>query len=112
MSHHTKLLYASKNYEWYLGNKIWNPENFDEYQTLKENTAENERRKIKIDLSLNERGLLLHKYILYIPNLVDIKLTVMDELHKWSYSGHPRYQKMITMIRKDFFCPNMKKKVT
>ena len=35
----------------------------------------------------------------------------MNELHKRSYSGHPRYQKMITMIIKDFFWPNIKKEV-
>ena len=35
----------------------------------------------------------------------------MDELHKRPYSVHPRYQKMIAMIRKEFFWPNMKKEV-
>ena len=35
----------------------------------------------------------------------------MNELHKRPYSGHLRYQKMITMIRKDLFWPNMKKEV-
>ena len=40
---------------------------------------------MKSDLSLNGRGLLLQKGRLYIPNSEDIKLTVMDELHKWPY---------------------------
>ena len=35
----------------------------------------------------------------------------MNELHKQPYSGYPWYQKMITMIRKYFFWPNMKKEV-
>ena len=35
----------------------------------------------------------------------------MDELHKWSYSGHHRYHKMMTMMRKDLFWPKMKKEV-
>ena len=35
----------------------------------------------------------------------------MDKLHKLPYLRHPGYQKMITMIRKDFFWPNMKKEV-
>ena len=35
----------------------------------------------------------------------------MNELHKRPYSRHPGYQKMITMIRKDLFWPNMKKEV-
>ena len=48
---------------------------------------------------------------MYIPNITEIKLTVMDELHKIPYLGYLGYQKMITMIRKDFFWPNMKKEV-
>ena len=59
--------------------------------------------QVKIDLSLNGRGLLLHKRRLYIPNSTDIKLIIMDELHKIHYSGHPGYPKMITMTRKDVF---------
>ena len=35
----------------------------------------------------------------------------MNELHKQPYSGDPGYQKMITMIKKDFFSPNMEKEV-
>ena len=35
----------------------------------------------------------------------------MNELHKRPYSEHIGYQKMITMIRKDLFWPNMKKEV-
>ena len=35
----------------------------------------------------------------------------MNDLHKRPYPWHPRNDKMITMIRKDFFWPNMKKEV-
>ena len=49
--------------------------------------------------------------MLYIPNIREIKLIVMDELHKRPYSGHLGYQKMITMIRKNFFWSNMKMEV-
>ena len=35
----------------------------------------------------------------------------MNELHKRPYSGHPGYQKIITMTMKGFFWPNMKKEV-
>ena len=38
--------------------------------------------RIKTDFGMNRRGLLLHKARLYIPNLTDIKLIIMDELHK------------------------------
>ena len=110
MSPHANLLFASNNHEYDLENQILSAENSDkEYQILKEKTAKNEQNQVKTNFILNKQGLLLHKNRLDIPNIAEIKLTVMNELHKWPYSGHPGYQKMITMIRKDLFWPNMKK---
>ena len=110
LSRNANLIYAGRNYEWNLENKILNADN-ERNQNLKEKTTENERNQIKSDLSLSGRGLLLHKGRLYIPNTAYIKLTMMDELHKRPYSGHPGHQKMIIMMRKYFFWPNMKKEV-
>ena len=58
--------------------------------------------------SLNEKGLLLYKYRLYVPNVPNIKLLILNEIHKTPYSGNLGYQKTITMLRKDHFWPNMK----
>ena len=48
---------------------------------------------------------------MYVPNIPEIKLLILNEVHKIPYSGHPGYQKMITMLRKYFFLPNMKNEV-
>jgi hypothetical protein len=64
------------------------------------------------DLSLDKNGLLRFKNQLYVPNSVDLKTTILDELHKKSYSGHPGYQKTITTLRKLFYWPNMKNETT
>jgi hypothetical protein len=50
-------------------------------------------------------GLLTYKNRLYIPDCDDLKRFIMDELHKRPYIGHPRYQKMITTTRKQFYWP-------
>ena len=57
---------------------------------------------------MNEKGLLLYKDRLYVPNVPKIKLLILNEVHKTPYSGDPGYQKTITMLRKDYFWPNMK----
>ena len=57
---------------------------------------------------MTENGLLMYKNRLYIPNIYELKLLILNEVHKGPYSGHPGYHKMITMLRKDFFWPNMK----
>ena len=113
LSRYANLLCASSCYESYLGGHILSTWNSDrKYQSLKEKTAKNEQEQVKIDFILNQQGLLLYKDMLYILHIREIKLTVMDELHKIPYSGHLGYQKMITMIRKDFFWKNMKKEVS
>ena len=57
---------------------------------------------------MNEKGFLLYKDRIYVPNVPKIKLLILDEIHKTPYSGHPSYQKTITMLRKDYLWPNMK----
>jgi hypothetical protein len=56
----------------------------------------------KSDLSIDKNDLLLFKNRIYIPDSAKLKLTVLDEVHKKPYSGHPEYQKTITTLRKLF----------
>ena len=74
-----------------------------EYQNLREKVADNEYENVKIDFSLNEKGLMLYKNRLYVSNVPEIKCLILNEVHKSSYSGHLGYQKMITMLRKYYF---------
>jgi hypothetical protein len=74
-----------------------------------QNTTENSD---KSDLSIDKNGLLRFKNRIYIPDSTELKLTVLDEVHKKPYSGHPGYQKMITTLRKLFYWPNMKGETT
>ena len=82
-----------------------------DYQNLREKVTENEYENIKTDLCLSEKGLMLYKNKLYVLNVPEIKLLILNEVHKSPYSGHPGYKKMITMLRKDYFWPNMKNEV-
>jgi hypothetical protein len=59
---------------------------------------------------LDINGLLRFKNRLYILDSSELKLTMLDEVHKKPYFGHPRYQKMVTTLRKLFYWPNMKGK--
>jgi hypothetical protein len=66
----------------------------------------------KSDLSIDKKGLLRFKNRLYLPDSTELKLTVLDEVHKKPYSSHPGYQKTITTLRKLFYWPNMKGETT
>ena len=61
---------------------------------------ENESKNVKTGFDLNEKGLMLYKNRLYVPNIPEIKLLSLNGVHKSPYSGHLEYQKMITMLRK------------
>jgi hypothetical protein len=56
-------------------------------------------------------GLLTYKNRLYIPYCDNLKRFIMDEVHKRPYTGHPRYQKMITATRKQFYWSGLKKDI-
>jgi hypothetical protein len=62
----------------------------------------------KIDTSIDKKGLLRFKNRLYILDSTELKLTILEEVHKKPYSGHSGYQKTITTLRKIFYWPNMK----
>ena len=80
----------------------------ENYQKLQAKVAENVTKSLSTSYGLNEKGLILYKNKLYVPNVPKFKLLILNELHKTPYSGHPGYQKTITMLRKDYFWLNMK----
>ena len=75
----------------------------ENYRKLQAKVKENLIESLSIGYNLNEKGLLLYKDRLYVPNVPKIKLLILNEIHKTLYSGHPGYHKTITMLRKDFF---------
>ena len=54
---------------------------------------------------------MLYKNRLYVPNIPEIKFLILNEVNKSPYFGHMGYQKMITMLIKEYFWPNMKNEV-
>ena len=80
----------------------------ENYQKLQAKVTKNLTESLSTGYSLNEKRLILYKNRLYIPNAPKIKLLILNEIHRTPYSGHPNYQKTITMLQKDYFWTNMK----
>ena len=59
-------------------------------------------------LRVDQKCLIWFKDKLYIPKIVEIKLFILNEMHKPPFASHPRYQKMIIALRKQFFWPGLK----
>jgi hypothetical protein len=60
---------------------------------------------------LKENGILMYKGKVYVTNSIELENTVMREIHNVSYVGHPRYQKTITTVKRQYFWLGMKKEV-
>jgi hypothetical protein len=60
----------------------------------------NEENIQSTDINIDKSGLLRLKNRLYIPNSTELKMIIIDELHKNPYSGHPGYEEMITTLNK------------
>jgi hypothetical protein len=53
-------------------------------------------------ISIDKEGLLRFKNRLYVPDSTELNLTILDEVHKKPYNGHPGYQKTIKTLKKLF----------
>ena len=73
------------------------------YQKLQVTAKEKPTERLIKSYSLNKNGFLLFKEKLYVPNVRKVKLLILDKVHKTPYSGHPGYQKTVTMLRKEYF---------
>ena len=57
----------------------------ENYQKLQAKVTENLTESLSTGYSLNEKGLLLYKDKLYIPNVPKIKLLIPNKIHKTLY---------------------------
>jgi hypothetical protein len=60
---------------------------------------------------LEADGILLYKNIIYVPNVQDLKLMILNEMHNVPYDGHPGYKKNVAAIKSHYFCLGMKKEI-
>ena len=59
--------------------------------------------EIKLDrvaFKIDKKGFIWFKDRLYIPNDLEIKLFILNEMHKPPFVGHLGYQKMVIALRK------------
>jgi hypothetical protein len=58
---------------------------------------------------LKEDGIIIYKGKACVLNFNELKNAVMREMHNVPYDGHPRYQKIIAIVRSQYFFLGMKK---
>lgn len=81
------------------------------YQQIKQQVQQLTSQENQQGYSVGVTGMLCYKKRMCVPNQNNIKHLLLDEFHKSHYVGHPRYQKMITSLRKQYYWPGMKRDV-
>jgi hypothetical protein len=111
ISRHANSIYTvtRSNYETNLEERVRLAAKKDqEYQNIKLKMVDNSVGIEESDFRFSKSGLLMYKNKLYVLESNEIKLLILDELHKKPYFGHPGYHKLITMLRKEFYWTNLK----
>lgn len=64
-----------------------------------------------VDYRLTVDGLVTFRDRIYVLNCSELKNLILREFHAKPYSGHPRYQRMLTAVKKFYYWSNLKKEV-
>jgi len=56
-------------------------------------------------------GLVRFRDKIYVSDYSEIKKLILREFHVKPYSGHPGYQKTLTIVKKFYFWPNLKRDI-
>jgi hypothetical protein len=82
-----------------------------QYRNLVAKLQQHERPQIKKGYALETDGLLLYKNRVYVPNVRELKLAILKEMHNVAYAGHHGYQKTVVAVKSHYFWPSMKKEI-
>eukprot|EP00253_Pinus_taeda_P020845 PITA_20845 len=82
-----------------------------EYQHLKQQVQQSVNERLQQGYTLDSAGMLCFNKKMYVPDSNDLKRLILDEFHISHYTGHPGYQKMVTVLKKEYYWPGMKKQV-
>jgi hypothetical protein len=64
------------------------------------------------DYELGIDGIILYKNIVYVPNYLELRSAILNEMHNLPYAGYLGYQKTISAVKSQYYWPCMKNEVT
>jgi hypothetical protein len=83
-----------------------------QYRGFVAKIQQRERPQTKESYTLGTDGLLLYKNRVYVPNVQELKLAILKEMHNVAYAGHLGYQKIVAAVKSHYFWLGMKKEIT
>ena len=77
-----------------------------EYENLLNNLLKDEVNLNGTEFKVDQKRLIWFKRRIYMHDVVDIKLFLLNEMHIPPYAGHPGYQNIIKALKNNYFVPN------
>jgi hypothetical protein len=108
-------LYATaiSMYQTEMRDRILEAANVDlQYKNLVAKLQQCERPQTKEIYTLGTDDLLLYKNRVYVPNVRELKLAILKEMHNVTYVGHPGYQTTVAAVKRHYFWLGLKKEIT
>jgi hypothetical protein len=56
-------------------------------------------------------GILLYMNIIYVPNSHELKSKILKEMHNVPYARYPRYHKIVSAVKRQYYWPDMQKEI-
>ena len=101
---------AISMYQTEMKDRIMEAANTDlQYKSLVAKQQQCEEPQPKEGYTLGADGLLLYKNRVYVPNVQELKLAILKEMHNVTYVGHPGYQKTVATVKSHYFWPGLRK---
>jgi hypothetical protein len=72
---------------------------------------QHERPQTQGSYTLGTYGLLLYKNRVYVPNVGELKLVILKEMHNVAYAGHLGYHKTMATVKNHYFWQGRKKEI-
>jgi hypothetical protein len=63
------------------------------------------------DYELGIDGIILYKNKVYVPNYPKLRSEILKEMQNVPYAGHPRYQKIVSAVKRQYYWPYMKRDI-
>jgi hypothetical protein len=69
------------------------------------------KKKVE-DYKLGTDEIILYRNRIYVPNSHELRSTILKEMHNVPYVGRPGYQKIVAVVKSQYYWPRMKKEIT
>jgi hypothetical protein len=99
-------------YQIYLKGKIYKAaKSYLQYMELVTKLQQCKMQQKVEDYELGIDGIILYRNKIYVLNSLELRSTILKEMHNVTYVGHPGYHKTSSKVKSQYYWPCMKREI-